>query len=784
MENKEDKMLDTNSHFKKNSIVKITIHYCELKSEKLIVQPVVCMHVVDSTHGSYVKKQDRERAVTSFYENQRNDIDYIMPIMTQPCTDLGKKSQFLSWEESFILNENLEHLLKKEIDTVLFFEVIDLVPLSFTKYHYERLNENGMQKLAWAFLKVLGSNNVINTGSKLRLQLYKPHISRKKKASQLEVYQSWSTKPRVPLPASLYISFEQCDMLSMEPALRSMLPLQEEIGTSADKGIGACNESIHPSQDDTLNVLENKNTDFKWLRKEGEPFEVPEQHSLTLESAANCRVLKFSSLGRILVAGCGTLGQYLLLFYEIPSGKMMHKIAAHSDVIYDLDWSQDDEYLLSASADYCVKLWNIKSWNLSSTFIHPSFVYSAKFQPALKNILVSGCFDHVIRVWTYNKTIQLLQELEGHNAAVNTLCWFKKTMRLFSADDIGDIKIWKILSYPKTANRGLDSYVLDKDLRLQEIKGIPIIKIVTNISESVLFLFCGDTSIRLVDSSLERIFTCYESFPKSQSTVNGCCSPCGNLLFLYNGDGCVLVWKRKTSEITTTLLNSFDYYHMTSIDYHPLDHILALTTSEGRIQVYTYKESDKLFENKELYTTRSNLNEIGSKTDTSSGICMKSKIEERYSKAINLHCGTFSVPPQKDRNELENSLNFHEKNRSSSKQNMPKNYMYNADTSSDEGLAKQAFNSLNIERDSSENEARHGKSIHYCKRSEDSESFTAVITKSGEFSVLSVPNNFSESANLVSGSQSSKIENPNLKHRSSKRSQRRKRLREMSKTTW
>ncbi|KAF8785544.1 Jouberin like protein [Argiope bruennichi] len=250
MENKGDQSSNTDMH-SNDGVVKITVHHCELKLEKLLVQPVVCMHVVDSSHGCYVKKQDSKRAVTSFYENQRGDIDYILPIMTQPCTIQGKKLQLLQWEESFILNENMEHLLKKEISTILFFEVIDLVPLTFTKYLYERLNENGMQKLGWAFLKVLGSNDAVNIGNKLRLQLYKPHISRKKKTSQLEVFKWWSSKPRIPLPASLYISFERHNISTIEPALRSMLPLQEETGSSVGgKGLGASNESAVPSPND------------------------------------------------------------------------------------------------------------------------------------------------------------------------------------------------------------------------------------------------------------------------------------------------------------------------------------------------------------------------------------------------------------------------------------------------------------------------------------------------------------------------------------------------------
>ncbi|GIX80409.1 hypothetical protein CEXT_614971 [Caerostris extrusa] len=237
-----------------------------------------------------------------------------------------------------------------------------------------------------------------------------------------------------------------------------------------------------------LIIYQRKSEEVKWSRKEGESYEIPLQHSLSLESSANCQILKFSSLGRLLVCGCGVLGQHFLFFYDIPSGKVIHKVLAHSDVIYDLDWSEDDENMISASADYCVKLWNIKLWKLICAFVHPSFVYSAKFQPTLKDILVTGCYDHVIRIWNYNKSAQLLQELEGHNVAVNSLCWNKKTMKLFSADSAGKIKVWKV-QHQRNASKGFVNYELEKGLNFPEIKGISVDKIIIPVSGNALFLF-------------------------------------------------------------------------------------------------------------------------------------------------------------------------------------------------------------------------------------------------------------------------------------------------------
>lgn len=59
-------------------------------------------------------------------------------------------------------------------------------------------------------------------------------------------------------------------------------------------------------------------------------------------------------------------------------------------------------------------------------FPHPSFVYTAKYHPVAESLVVTGCYDSVIRIWNANvKEIhgQLLQELDGHKSFINTLCF-------------------------------------------------------------------------------------------------------------------------------------------------------------------------------------------------------------------------------------------------------------------------------------------------------------------------------------------------------------------------
>ena len=49
----------------------------------------------------------------------------------------------------------------------------------------------------------------------------------------------------------------------------------------------------------------------------------------------------------------------LIKIYDIESGEIKIVLRGHHDLIHDLQWSHDDNYMISASADCSVKLWNL-----------------------------------------------------------------------------------------------------------------------------------------------------------------------------------------------------------------------------------------------------------------------------------------------------------------------------------------------------------------------------------------------------------------------------------------
>lgn len=97
----------------------------------------------------------------------------------------------------------------------------------------------------------------------------------------------------------------------------------------------------------------------------------------------------------------------------------------HHDLIHDLQWSRNDDYLLTASADCSVKIWDMIGFKDGSNesygdrlnytendsryfvcqLLHPSYVYGGGFFPDTSDerdsrlIIASVCYDQRVRLW-------------------------------------------------------------------------------------------------------------------------------------------------------------------------------------------------------------------------------------------------------------------------------------------------------------------------------------------------------------------------------------------------
>ena len=147
----------------------MTVHRSDrLRASTALTHPLVRLSVLDTQSNRYAKKSRPERCVTSYYEGANPSVDYILPVLTQPCGGACSPLRPV-WEESVIFNEETHHFLKER---VLFFELLDFtssVAVGASDHIRERSGSTPWLKIAWAFLRP--SQHLI--GQKCRLQLYK-----------------------------------------------------------------------------------------------------------------------------------------------------------------------------------------------------------------------------------------------------------------------------------------------------------------------------------------------------------------------------------------------------------------------------------------------------------------------------------------------------------------------------------------------------------------------------------------------------------------------------------
>jgi jouberin len=106
---------------------------------------------------------------------------------------------------------------------------------------------------------------------------------------------------------------------------------------------------------------------------------------------------------------------------DVEMGTVKIVLRGHHDLIHDLSWSQDDKFLVSASADGSVKVWDLRyketdyadklnyTENDAMFFIcsllHSSYVYAARIYPETVQsgdtiVVATACYDGKIRLWT------------------------------------------------------------------------------------------------------------------------------------------------------------------------------------------------------------------------------------------------------------------------------------------------------------------------------------------------------------------------------------------------
>ncbi|XP_067840929.1 jouberin isoform X2 [Heptranchias perlo] len=561
-------------------VLGVYIHRADgLKTDILTSHPSVKVHVVNEISGQYVKKEHSNRHVTSYYEQE--NVEHILPIMTQPYDFRKNKSTIPAWEEQIIFNERFGYFLhefKESPYTLLFFELLEFVSMDEAKVNYAtQSSEGGWRKIAWAFLKLVGANGVLNIDGKLRLQLYYPPAKMKKLSNSIEVFEWWKKRPWNRYPSTLYVTVKGLRLpQNVNPSVRSMMAIQQEQGTISYSEL----QSELAQRGLPSNVDYQKLELLKWTRLPGQVCRIPNQLLLSFRGGQiGCFFIEFSHDGRSLAASSADRNGHFIVVYEIPSGRLLGEFNGHFNIVYSLCWSNDDKTLLSASSDGTVRVWNTETYQSPAEKVlpHPSFIYAAKYHPFAQYLVVTGGYDSIIRVWNINVNEvngQLLQELDGHKSFINTLCFDAEGLRMFSGDSSGLIIIWNTFVNEGSQENPVQQWSIDKNIIQNDLKSVPINHLEVHPNGRRLLIHARDSTLRVMDL---RVLAAkkYTGATNYREQMYSTFTPCGTFLFSGSEDGICYVWNSETGD-QVAMYSDLNYTSaVRDVVFHPHEHMVA-----------------------------------------------------------------------------------------------------------------------------------------------------------------------------------------------------------------
>nr|CAD7394410.1 unnamed protein product [Timema cristinae] len=123
------------SKYSYEKIIGITVHRSDcLQPDVLVRHPLVKVHLIDVSTGEYLKKSDKNRPVSFFYENK---VEHILPLMTEIFDFRERRCLIPFWEELLVFNEDIEYLYKTDPPVVILFEILDFVNFSVASSQYK-----------------------------------------------------------------------------------------------------------------------------------------------------------------------------------------------------------------------------------------------------------------------------------------------------------------------------------------------------------------------------------------------------------------------------------------------------------------------------------------------------------------------------------------------------------------------------------------------------------------------------------------------------------------------
>ena len=259
--------------------------------------------------------------------------------------------------------------------------------------------------------------------------------------------------------------------------------------------------------------------------------------------------------------------------WDIKSGKTLHRLSGHKDIVWDARYSPDEHRIVTASEDGTARVWDVTTEREVLPPLQHSAGVTQAFFSRSGEFIYTVAKDHRVRIWNASTGL-LLDALGVPQGEIRSIAVTPSGRHVISGADDGSIRIWDVLGNPSNLSivgdrRRLRTAALSND---------------------------GEQIITASDDGTVRLWSLVDFRPSVLTGHRGAVSSisfCGLSDFVVTGstDKSAIIWNRKTGRVvrTTDVLDK-----VAKVDCSPKSDRLVIVTEDGTSLLVSVPEGQTL----------------------------------------------------------------------------------------------------------------------------------------------------------------------------------------------
>lgn len=552
----------------------------ELDLERPMNYVIVRISIVDQTTGQLLRKvsestHDGEKSIRQCLSQYETTI-FVSPLSTNPVEIKDYTNLAPNWHETVLYNVNMRDILKESI--VIYFEIISFEVLPNQKY---------FSTIAWAFLRPKATDGTDNINKPCRLQLhsYPKDFDPTIKGAIVPISSQLNTRKKI--PGYLTVEVRQAEHVApYEIQSRPQNYFEKEVG---NKDIS---KLIHQNDAETEtkgNQDESNIMKVKAIRPANRNCKIPRVLAAQIPVGEYGAVtLSFNKNGDLLVAAIKNSKAFSIHFFSINDFHRTLTVIqnAHQDTIYELSFTENDEYVMSASGDCTVKVWlgNGSSNKPKYTLPHSCYVYTAKFHPNDPRLIATGGSDGYVRFWDRSKQ---LKELKVSDGSINSITFSPNGETLYAGDSLG-----VITSINTNITQNLFHELVIKQVTHEsEIAKVPITHLSMERSNYLLLVQTKDSMLRVFETKVMVPSQRYSGIICTDTMMQSTLSPDCEYIIAGSQDGTAKCWAVRKAEKITTPEWSFRFDGpVNAVAWNRVENMVAFSSYAAKMPIIVFKD--------------------------------------------------------------------------------------------------------------------------------------------------------------------------------------------------